>query len=168
MNDMPFQPATWTASELTDDAKGLSSGNRIGRKESGRRLERNERILECACFGGWSAYSDQVIDIAAIKARFEALAPVLDERGRRLFAASEARAAGRGGVVAVSRATGIARSTIGRGLADLRSGMVTRIRRVRRPGGGGKGLSLDNRVRNPAAWVQTYSSNRRGRWRVGC
>ena len=65
-----------------------------------------------------------MIDIAAIKARFEALAPVLDERGRRLFAASEARAAGRGGVVAVSRATGIARSTIGRGLADLRSGAV--------------------------------------------
>ena len=59
-----------------------------------------------------------MIDIAPIKARFEALAPILDERGRRLFAASEARAAGHGGVVAVSRAIGIARSTIGRGLAD--------------------------------------------------
>jgi len=65
-----------------------------------------------------------VIDTAAIKARFEALEPVLDERERRLFAASEARAAGHGGVVAVSRATGIARSTIDRGLADLRSGAV--------------------------------------------
>ena len=79
-----------------------------------------------------------MIDIAAIKARFEALAPILDERGRRLFAASEARTAGRGGVVAVSRATGIARSTIGRGLADLRSGGVMFSQRVRRPGGGGK------------------------------
>jgi Rhodopirellula transposase DDE domain len=79
-----------------------------------------------------------VIDIAAIKARFEALAPVLDEKGRRLFAASEARATGRGGVVAVSRATGIARSTIDRGLADLRSGAVMFSPRVRRPGGGGK------------------------------
>jgi hypothetical protein len=79
-----------------------------------------------------------VIDIAAIKARFEALEPVLDERGRRLFAASEARAAGHGGVVAVSRATGIARSTIDRGLADLRSGAVMFSRRVRRQGGGGK------------------------------
>jgi hypothetical protein len=86
----------------------------------------------------WSVYPDRVIDIAAIKARFEALAPVLDERGRRLFAASEARAAGRGGVVAVSQATGLARSTIGRGLADLRSGAVTRNPRIRRPGGGGK------------------------------
>ena len=79
-----------------------------------------------------------MIDIAAIKARFEALEPVLDERGRRLFAASEARAAGRGGVVAVSLATGIARSTIGRGLADLRTGAVMFSPRVRRPGGGGK------------------------------
>jgi hypothetical protein len=79
-----------------------------------------------------------MIDIAAIKARFEALAPVLDERGRRLFAASEARAAGRGGVIAVSRATGIARSTIDRGLADLRSGRLMSSTRVRRRGGGGK------------------------------
>jgi hypothetical protein len=88
--------------------------------------------------GRWSAYPDGVIDTAAIKARFEALEPVLDERGRRLFAASEARAAGHGGVVAVSRATGIARSTIDRGLADLRSGVVTFSPRVRRQGGGGK------------------------------
>jgi hypothetical protein len=79
-----------------------------------------------------------MIDIAAIRARFEALEPVLDERGRRLFAASEARAAGHGGVVAVSRATGIARNTIDRGLADLRSGAVMGSPRVRRHGGGGK------------------------------
>jgi len=79
-----------------------------------------------------------VIDIDAIRARFEALEPVLDERGRRLFAAGEARAAGHGGVVAVSRATGIARSTIDRGLADLRSGAVMSSPRVRRQGGGGK------------------------------
>ena len=35
------------------------------------------------------------------------------------MAAAEARAAGYGGIAAVARATGIARSTIGRGLADL-------------------------------------------------
>ena len=74
----------------------------------------------------------------AIKARFDALAPFLDERERRLFAASEARAAGRGGVTAVSRATGIARSTIGRGLADLRAGAERLDNRVRRAGGGSK------------------------------
>ena len=79
-----------------------------------------------------------MIDSAAIKARFDALAPFLDERERRLLAASEARAAGRGGVAAVSHATGIARSTIGRGLADLRAGAVQLGDRVRRAGGGGK------------------------------
>jgi len=62
-----------------------------------------------------------MIDVAAIKARFEMLASVLDER-ERLFAACEARAAGHGGVVAVSRATGMARSTIDRGLAELKAG----------------------------------------------
>ena len=58
-----------------------------------------------------------MIDLGAIKSRFAAVSPFLDERGRRLVAASEARAAGRGGVKAVCEATAVARSTIGRGLA---------------------------------------------------
>ena len=77
-------------------------------------------------------------DQNAIQARFDALGPFLNERDRRLFAASEARAAGRGGIAAVSRTTGMARSTIGRGLADLRSGAVRFSARVRRKGGGQK------------------------------
>src|SRR3954470_17758533 len=56
------------------------------------------------------------------------MAPFLDERGRRLFTASEARAAGRGGVTAVATATRVARSTIGRGLAELRRGRDDRHR----------------------------------------
>jgi Rhodopirellula transposase DDE domain len=91
-----------------------------------------------ACFDRWSAYPDAVIDIDTMRARFEALEPALDEKARRLFAASEARAAGHGGVIAVSRATGIARSTIDRGFADRRSGAVMFSPRVRRQGGGGK------------------------------
>src|SRR6478609_10268662 len=77
-----------------------------------------------------------MIDIEAIRARFSQLSAHLDERGRRLLAASEARAAGYGGIAAVSRATGLATSTIGRGLKDL----VDRLPpgRVRKPGGGGK------------------------------
>jgi hypothetical protein len=47
-----------------------------------------------------------MIDIVAIKERFETLAPYLDERARRLFAATETRAAGWGGVAVVSKATG--------------------------------------------------------------
>ncbi len=54
-----------------------------------------------------------------IRERFAAVGRGLDERSRRLFAAAEARTAGHGGIAAVSRATGIARSTIGRGLKDL-------------------------------------------------
>ena len=45
--------------------------------------------------------------------------PHLDERARRLFVASEAKSAGYGGIITVARATGMARSTIGRGLKDL-------------------------------------------------
>lgn len=51
-------------------------------------------------------------DTSTITARFELLAGVLDEKERRLLAASKARAVGRGGIAAVSRATGVARSTI--------------------------------------------------------
>ena len=68
------------------------------------------------------------------------LSPKLDESGRRRFGAAEAIAAGRGGVSAVMRATGLARSTIGRGLAELRRKDMPE-RRVRRPGGGRKALS---------------------------
>jgi len=83
-----------------------------------------------------------VIDHAGIKLRFTSLAPVLDERGRRRYAAAEALAAGRGGVTAVSRVTGIARSTIDRGLAELRGeGAPAAVERVRRPGGGRKPLA---------------------------
>jgi transposase len=79
-----------------------------------------------------------VIDAQAIKARFDALAPHLNERARRLFAASEAHAAGRGGIAAVAGVTGVARSTIGRGLAELRIEEGASSRRIRRPGGGRK------------------------------
>ena len=82
-----------------------------------------------------------MIDESAIRQRFEALAPVLDERARRRFAAVEAKTAGHGGVSAVMRATGIARSTIGRGLAELRAGEAPDAERVRRPGGGRRPLS---------------------------
>src|SRR6516162_8853379 len=80
----------------------------------------------------------RMIDIAAIKVRFETLSPYLDERARRLFAAAEAQAAGWGGVTAVCAATGVARSTIGRGLAELRSADACSRGRIRRLGGGRK------------------------------
>ncbi len=83
-----------------------------------------------------------MIDTAAIRQRYEAVAPHLDERRLRLFAASEARASGRGGIAAVSLATGLARSTIGRGLRDLDSD-VWPSGRVRRSGGGRKAAVVE-------------------------
>ena len=84
-----------------------------------------------------------MVDEAAIRLRFEALDPVLDERSRRRFAAAEACAAGRGGIASVSRITGIARSTINRGLAELGTAASGDMAsgRVRRPGGGRKKLT---------------------------
>ena len=80
-----------------------------------------------------------MIDEDAIRRHYETVRPGLDERGRRLFAAAEVRALGRGGLAAVARASGMARSTIGRGLKDLDGGDELGGR-VRRPGGGCKGI----------------------------
>ena len=81
-----------------------------------------------------------MIDEAEIRRHYELLHPGLDERGRRLFAATQVCALGHGGLAAVARATGMARSTIGRGLKDLDAGPAL-DQRVRRPGGGRKKLS---------------------------
>lgn len=85
-----------------------------------------------------------MVDSAAIRDRYAAVLPHLDERGRRSFAAGEARAAGYGGIAAVSRATGIAASTIGRGLKELACGSGLSADRVRRHGGGRKRLVAAN------------------------
>jgi hypothetical protein len=82
-----------------------------------------------------------VIDTALIRQRFETVAPFLDERERRLVAASEAVAAGHGGIAAVAAATGIAPSTIGRGIEELSQGEDRLQGRVRRRGGGRKPTS---------------------------
>lgn len=81
-----------------------------------------------------------MIDHYGIKQRWGADGSKRDERGRRVFAASEARAAGRGGLVVVSSITGLALSTIGRGMKDLDSAPPPRGR-VRREGGGPRLLS---------------------------
>ena len=80
-----------------------------------------------------------MIDEASVRCQYELLRPSLDERGRRLFAASQVRALGYGGLSLVARATGMAPSTIGRGLKELDQG-ATRSDRQRRPGGGRKRL----------------------------
>jgi hypothetical protein len=87
-----------------------------------------------------------MVDVEAIKRRFELLAPQLDERMRRLLVASEAVAIGRGGASVVARATGVSRRVIGEGIKELNeapagaSGQAGAVR-IRRPGGGRKRTS---------------------------
>jgi hypothetical protein len=59
-------------------------------------------------------------ELEVVRGKFEALRRVLDERAQRLWAASEARSLGRGGIRLVAEATGLARSAIRRGIEELR------------------------------------------------
>ncbi len=84
--------------------------------------------------------------ILLIKTKYDSLTPIMDERMRRHWAASEALALGWGGVSAVAQATGLSQTTIRTGIAELQS-PVTWVdpapdpQRVRRPGGGRKPLT---------------------------
>jgi transposase len=77
-----------------------------------------------------------VVDETAIGERYRAMRGVLNERSRRRWAAAEARSAGRGGIAAVVRATGISESTVRRGLAELAGEQELAAGRVRRAGAG--------------------------------
>jgi hypothetical protein len=79
-----------------------------------------------------------VIDVDDIRLRWRQAEVLLDERGRRLLAANEALAHGYGGVSAVAKATGLARSTINHGIRELRVGRNEIGSRIRRAGGGRK------------------------------
>ena len=81
-----------------------------------------------------------MIDEDGIRQRWEAVGRTLDERGRRLFAAAEVRAAGWGGLAVVSQITGLACSTINRGEDDLDAEPLVKGR-VRRPGGGRRAVA---------------------------
>ena len=72
---------------------------------------------------------------ATIVSKFTAMAPVLDERGRRLWAAAESIAIGYGGDALVSAATGLARETIRHGRRELAAGVPVTAR-LRRAGAG--------------------------------
>ena len=80
------------------------------------------------------------MDLGILRAKYKALAGELDERGRRIWAATEAKAVGRGGIALVSRATGLSISTIARGLKELEAGETAGPGRIRRLGAGRRPL----------------------------
>jgi hypothetical protein len=85
-----------------------------------------------------------MIDESRIAERFAGLGPELNERQRRLWAASEARSHGRGGIAAVSRATGISEDTVGRGIKELAAGVRLEPGQVRRRGAGRPALTVSD------------------------
>ncbi len=84
---------------------------------------------------------------SAIRERYQNLEWALDERLRRLYAASEAKAIGHGGVTLVWKATGVARGSIKQGLKELverPEAIESNSRRIRRIGAGRKTSVTDD------------------------
>jgi hypothetical protein len=72
--------------------------------------------------------------------KYKKIFPMLTERQRRMIAASDAELIGRGGIAAVSKASGMSRSTIAIGMKELESGTIVENERIRKKGGGRKTL----------------------------
>jgi Rhodopirellula transposase DDE domain len=79
--------------------------------------------------------------VSIIQEKFRRMAPFLNERSKRLWCATEAKALGRGGKAMVHRATGVSWPTITKGLAELEASEGLDVHRVRHQGGGRKKIS---------------------------
>lgn len=75
-----------------------------------------------------------------IKTKYKKVAPGLNEKARRFWAAEEALKLGYGGIAAVSRATKITQRTIRRGIKELSTGICGDMNRQRKKGGGRKSI----------------------------
>jgi len=90
--------------------------------------------------------------VSSVRQKYEALAPLLHEKARRCWAASEALSLGRGGISLVAAATALSRSMIRRGIAELQAGDHSPgdahpdPPRIRRPGGGRHSISTTDRT----------------------
>jgi hypothetical protein len=79
------------------------------------------------------------VNLQFLRKKYAALAPALNERSRRLWAAIEAKSLGHGGISHVERAVAISRSTISRGIKELESTQKPmEAAHIRKPGGGRK------------------------------
>jgi hypothetical protein len=82
--------------------------------------------------------------LAELTAKFHSVWPLLDERTRRLMAASEAKTLGYGGVSLVRRACGLSRKAISKGIRDIEEGAALVEGRIRRPGAGRKLITVSD------------------------
>ena len=98
-----------------------------------------------------TCYNGFMDEESAIRERFQNLAWAFDERMRRLYAASEAKVLGHGGITLVQKATGVARNSIKLGLKELLRSQQegqkedNANRRLRRIGGGRKATVKDDK-----------------------
>ena len=82
--------------------------------------------------------------LAEVTAKLRSAWPLLDERTRRIMAASEAMALGHGGVSLVRRACGLSRKAISKGILEIERGSAPPAGRVRRPGAGRKPITVSD------------------------
>jgi hypothetical protein len=79
--------------------------------------------------------------VSNVNARLAEVWPLLDERTRRLVAANRARALGSGGISRVSRACGLSRKTVAKGVREIETGSAPAPGRIRRPGAGRRNIT---------------------------
>ena len=132
-------------------------------------LGSRKRPARIACTVGGSGHTrgmrrDLELE-ATIVGKYSAVAPVLDERSRRLWAAAESTAIGYGGDALVSSATGLARETIRKGRREIARGEPP-TSRIRAPGAGRPGIEQDQ-PGVVAALTATSSSSTSTRRRTG-
>ena len=91
-----------------------------------------------------------------LQAKLVGVWALLDERMRRLMAANEARALGRGGISEVSRACGLSRKAIAKGMREIEAGTAPPPGRVRQPGAGRKKITAQDPGLLPALerWIE--------------
>lgn len=87
-----------------------------------------------------------MIDEKLIREKFLLMKPMLNERSRRMWTATEAKALGRGGISAVSRATGVSRLTILNGINEMSKVQSVEPSRVRKVGGGRKKITENDKT----------------------
>src|SRR5665647_1074617 len=76
-------------------------------------------------------------EIHAVKMKYAAIRPFLNERGRRLWAATESSSYGRGGISLICQATGLSTATVHKGIKEFNDSSV-QIDQVRKKGAGRK------------------------------
>jgi hypothetical protein len=101
---------------------------------------------------------------AVLREKYQALAPLMNERSRRLWAAAEAQALGHGGQTLLAHITGMSRSTVYLGMQELghlAESLRPAVGRIRHPGGGRK-LLIEKHPNLPVALEALVEPTSRG------